>query len=46
VNPTVYATKIVGTFVVSNLVAFTFYKVRMRAAVSSLDAPLRIESEN
>ena len=46
VNPMVYATKIVGTFVVSNLVAFTFYKVRMRAAVSSLDAPLRIESEN
>jgi amino acid transporter len=46
VNPMAYAAKIVGTFVVSNLVAFTFYKVRMRAAVSSLNAPLRVESEN
>jgi len=46
VNPMAYAAKIVGTFVVSNLVAFTFYKVRMRATVSSLNAPLRVESEN
>ena len=32
VNPMAYAAKIVGTFVVSNLVAFTFYKLRKSAA--------------
>lgn len=46
VNPMTYAAKIVGTLVVSNLAAFTFYQVRMRVGISTLDAPLRIDTEN
>jgi amino acid transporter len=47
VNPMVYAAKIVCTLLVSNLVAYSFYKLRLRgAAVSSFDPQLRIEPED
>ncbi len=47
VNPMAYAAKIVCTLLVSNLVAYSFYKLRMRgAAVSSFDPQLRIEPED
>ena len=48
VNPIAYAAKIVGTLLLSNVVAFSFYKVRMRAAAaaSSFAAHLRIEPED
>jgi hypothetical protein len=35
VNPIAYAAKIMGTLLLSNLVAFTFYKLRMGAASRS-----------
>ncbi|HXS77130.1 MAG TPA: hypothetical protein VN753_13215 [Terracidiphilus sp.] len=35
VNPLSYAVKIVGTLLVSNLVAVTFYKMRTRPVVIS-----------
>lgn len=37
VNPMGYAAKIVCTLIVSNLVAYSFYRVRMRAGTSSVD---------
>ena len=47
VNPMAYAAKIVCTLLVSNLIAYSFYRVRMRAAgVSPLGARLRIEPED
>jgi len=45
VNPMAYAVKIVGTLLLSNLVAYSFYKVRTRAA-SPMDVRLRVESED
>ncbi len=46
VNPMAYAAKIVCTLVVSNLVAFSFYKVRTRTAMSPVPAPLQAEPED
>jgi amino acid transporter len=46
VNPMAYAAKIVCTLVVSNLVAFGFYKVRMRTATSSVPEPLPVGPED
>src|SRR5689334_22429718 len=46
VNPLSYATKIVGTLLVSNLVAITFYRMRTRAVlVSTVGESASLESE-
>jgi hypothetical protein len=46
VNPMAYAAKIVCTLVVSNLVAYCFYKARMRAGSVSPVGHLRTEPED
>ena len=47
VNPMAYAAKIVCTLLVSNLVAFSFYRLRMRAAApGSFAASLETEPED
>lgn len=45
VNPLWYAVKIVGTLVVSNLVAFVFFTMRMRSAAASPFQRAEIEPE-
>jgi hypothetical protein len=46
VNPVSYAVKIIGTLLVSNLVAFSFYRLRTRPAeVGAISEDSRFESE-
>jgi hypothetical protein len=46
VNPMAYAAKIVCTLVLSNLVAYGFYKVRMRSRGVSPVGDLQTEPED